>query len=146
MTQKKASAPSAYRFALSPQDSSLSEAKVRKLLAKATADAVTEARKKDDSVHAQAELEGGFGGIGELAALLIFAAKSATGAKVIGAVTTGTAALGTAVATGAGTEGGKFFFNKYLKPRLLKLNVLPSKFRATGATAPKPAKKRRKRG
>lgn len=146
MAQRRSTVKRTYRFTLTPQDASLNEARIQKLLNKATAEAIKQAEKDGHTVEAKAGLEGGFGGVGEIAALLVLAAKSATGAKIIAATTKGGAMLGKAFLGGVGGAGGKLFFDKYLAPRLVKLNLLPSKFRPTRAEPPATVPKKKPRG
>jgi hypothetical protein len=143
---KKAARQKAFRFQISPQDASLSESHIEKLLKSATAEAAAEAQRDGYQLAAKSALEGGFGGIGEIVALLVLAAKSATGAKIIAAGGTVAAELGKGFMAGAGAAGGKLFFDKYLKPRLVKLNLLPSKFRSTVAESSPPAPKKKPSG
>jgi len=131
-----------YRFTISPQDASLTEARIRKLLAQATAEAEKEAQEKGSGVAATSGLEGGFGGVGEITALLILAAKSATGAKVIAAAGAGAKIVGKAALGGVGAAGGKLFFDKYLAPRLRKLNLLPSNLKVVEKTAKRVPRKK----
>ena len=59
-----------YHFTLTPQDSTLDERRIRELLESITAEAVEQAMKDGDEVEAKADLQGGFGGLGEIAAVL----------------------------------------------------------------------------
>jgi hypothetical protein len=145
MPPKKAAEKQSYRFALSPQDASLTDAQVRKLLGKATTEAEEAAKEDGFVVKARSGAEGGFLGIGEITILLTLAAKSAMVAKIVAAAEVAAEKAGEGVA-GA---GGAYFFNHYLAPRLRKMNLLPSKFRAAGkessTSAPKPAPKKKSR-
>ena len=109
-----------FRFAIRNEDPAATEADIRKRLKKATKKAREEADKR--TVEASAELEGGFFGIGEAAVILF----------VVHAVEAGAAAA----ALGAATEAGKDFYENVLKKQLLKVNLLPSKFKTI---SPKPA-------
>jgi hypothetical protein len=109
-----------FRFAIRNEDPSATEADIRKRLKKATKKALAEADKRPSK--ASTELEGGFFGIGEAAVILF----------VVHAVEAGTAAA----ALGAATAAGKDFYESFLKKQLLKVNLLPSKFKAI---PPKPA-------
>jgi hypothetical protein len=111
-------------FCLPPNTPELVWRRIQKLLNQATAEAIKQAKKDGYRVEAKAGLECGFGGVGELAALLV-PAKSATGAKIIAAVGKGGAVVGKAILGGAGAAGGKLLFDKYLAPKLVKLNLLP---------------------
>jgi hypothetical protein len=105
-----------FRFNVSVQDSSLSVKDLRGRLASTTREALAEAQTKLGVIRAKTEKAGGFGGVGETAVILAFIVK----ALKVGAVAAGTGAAGAA---------GKMFFEKYLAPRLIKLDLLPSKFR-----------------
>ena len=85
MPPKKAAEKQSYRFALSPQDASLTDAQVRKLLGKATTEAEEAAKEDGFAVKARSGAEGGFLGIGEITILLTLAAKSAMVAKIVAA-------------------------------------------------------------
>jgi hypothetical protein len=88
----------------------LAEGDVRRLLEEALQEALEEARQDGDAeVDAHAELRGAFAGAGELAAILLF--------------------VGKAFAGGAAGAAGKDFFDKYLKPKLEKRGLYPSKLR-----------------
>ena len=145
MPPKKAAEKQSYRFALSPQDASLTDAQVRKLLEKATTEAAAAAKEDGFVVKARSGAEGGFLGIGEITILLTLAAKSAMVAKIVASAEVAAEKAGEGVA-GA---GGAYFFNHYLAPRLRKMNLLPSKFRAAGkessTSTPKPAPKKKSR-
>jgi hypothetical protein len=145
MAQRRATVKETYRFTITPQDASLNETRIQKLLKKATVEAIQQAEKDGHRVEAKAGLEGGFGGVGEIAALLVLAAKSATGVKIIAAAGKGGAVLGKAILGGVGGAGGRFFFDKYLAPRLVKLNLLPSRFRPTRAQPSAPVRKKKPR-
>jgi hypothetical protein len=109
-----------FRFAIRNEDPTATEADIRKRLKKATKKALEEADKR--TVEASTELEGGFFGIGEAAVILF----------VVHAVEAGAAAA----ALGAATAAGKDFYENVLKKQLLKVNLLPSKFKTI---PPKPA-------
>lgn len=101
-----------YEFRLEVLGPPRGEAELRRLLAEAVKQAVHTMSKGEETgpVEARAELEGGFAGVGETAVvLLVTFLKSATGS--------------------AGAAAGKLFFDKYLKPRLQKLNLIPLDFR-----------------
>ena len=100
-----------FRFAIRNEDPTATEADIRKRLKKATKKALEEADKR--TVEASTELEGGFFGIGE-AAVILFVVH----------------------ALGAATAAGKDFYENVLKKQLLKVNLLPSKFKTI---PPKPA-------
>jgi hypothetical protein len=93
------------RFIISPQDRSRDEQGVRKALQEAIAEAVAEASERGESVEAHGNLAGGFLGAGEIAAV-IFVAKSVGGGFLAAA--------------------GKAFFDQYVKPRLVRMNLLTS--------------------
>jgi hypothetical protein len=76
----------------------------------------------------------------------VLAAKSATEAKIVEAVSKGGAALCDAFLKGTGTAGEKLFFDKYLSPKLVDLNLLPSKFRPTRAELSSPVLSKNQRG
>lgn len=145
MTLRKINAENVYRFSISPQDASLTEARVENLLAQATTEAEEAARRDGYKVDAKSDLEGRFLGIGEVTALVVVAAKSATVAKMLAAAETGGKILAKAALEGTGAAGGKLFFDKYLAPRLRKVNLLPTKFRPARKepSSPKPKKKER---
>ena len=148
MSSSQTTNQEAFQFSISPQDATLTEARISRILAKATREAQKEARADGISLKADSSLHGGFFGVGEIGALLLLA-KTATGAKVIAATSAGAKILGKGVLGGIGGAGGKYFFDHYLAPRLRELNLLPSKFRpANEASAPSSKKKakRRKRG
>jgi hypothetical protein len=128
-----------YHFTLTPQDSTLDERRVRDLLESITAEAVEQAMKDGDEVEAKADLQGGFGGLGglgEIAAVLIFLAKSGAVAKVVATAEAGATLAAKGLVEGASGAAGKAFFDKYLKPRLIKRNILPSDLQS----APSPPK------
>jgi hypothetical protein len=102
-----------FRFAIRNEDPAATEADIRKRLKKATKKALEEADKR--TVEASTELEGGFFGIGEAAVILF----------VVHAVKAGAAAA----ALGTATAAGKDFYESVLKKQLLKVNLLPSKFK-----------------
>jgi hypothetical protein len=145
MLPKKAEEKHSYRFALSPQDASLTDAQVRKLLEKATTEAAEAAKEDGFAVKAKSGAEGGFLDIGEITILLTLAAKSATVAKIVAAAEVAAKKAGEGVIEAAGA----FFFKNYLAPRLRKMNLLPSKFRVAGkessSSAPKPAPRKKSR-
>ena len=119
-----------FRFAIRNEDPGATEADIRKRLQKATKKALQEADERP--TEASAELEGGFFGIGEAAVIL----------AVVHAVKAGAAAA----ALGTATAAGKDFYESFLKKQLLKVNLLPSKFKAippkpTPAEQPQPAVK-----
>jgi hypothetical protein len=144
-------------FSISPQDASLTDARVQKLLAQAIADATDQAKKDGYEVETKSDLDGGFLDFGATTALLLLAAKSATVAKMLAAAAAGGKVVVTKVAEGGATAAGAFFFTKYLAPRLRHVNLLPAKFRAakkksaptksnkteSGTTKPKNKKKMR---
>jgi hypothetical protein len=146
MTSQEAPAQEAYRFAISPQDAALTSAKVKKLLAVATTEAAEEALADGYDLQAKSDLEGGFLGAGEITALLVLAAKSATVAKIVAAAEAGGKLLAKSAVGGVGAAGGKLFFDKYLSPRLRKMNLLPSKFQPARKESPAATKKKKKRG
>jgi hypothetical protein len=125
-----------YHFTLTPQDSTLDERRIRELLESITAEAVEQAMKDGDEVEAKADLQGGFGGLGEIAAVLIFLAKSGAVAKVVATAEAGATLAAKGLVAGASGAAGKAFFDKYLKPRLIKKNILPSDLQS----APSPPK------
>jgi hypothetical protein len=125
-----------YHFTLTPQDSTLDERRIRELLESITAEAVEQAMKDGDEVEAKADLQGGFGGLGEIAAVLIFLAKSGAVAKVVATAEAGATLAAKGLVEGASSAAGIAFFNKYLKPRLIKKNILPSDLQS----APSPPK------
>jgi hypothetical protein len=149
MSSRKPTAELGFRFAINPQDSSLTKAKVQKLLAKATAEAEAQAQADGFGFEAKTGLEGGFLGIGEATALLILVLKSGAGAKIVGGAVVGGKIVGKAALEGIGAGGGKLFFDKYLAPRLRNMNLLPTKFEAAekAPTVATPKKtERRKKG
>jgi hypothetical protein len=115
-----------YYFTLTPQDSTLDERRIEELLQSITAEAVEQAMKDGDEVEAKTALQGGFGGLGEIAAVLIFLAKSGAVAKVVATAQAGATLAAKGLVGGASGAAGKAFFDKYLKPRLIKENLLPS--------------------
>ena len=96
-----------FEFRLKAVDPKLSADDVRQILAAAVADARQAMARDGQEVEARAEIEGAFGGVGEtIVILLIAAAKGAAGA--------------------IGAAGGKQFYERYLKPRLQKKNLVVS--------------------
>ena len=137
----------ACRFEITPQTASLDDSRIRDLLEKATVEAVEEATKDGYSLEARPEVEGGFGGIGELTVLILLLSKSAAVAKgaaiAKAVVTAGAKAGGKAAIEGIAGATAKLFFDKYLKPRLLRLNLLPSEPRISPSGMPAKESKRR---
>jgi hypothetical protein len=136
-----------YQFTLTPQDSTFDERRIEQLLQSITAEAVEQAVKDGYEVEAKTALQGGFGGLGEIAAVLIFLAKSGAMAKVVATAEAGAVLAAKGLVGGASGAAGKAFFDKYLKPRLIKENILPSDLQGapsppkTTAKAPKVEKK-----
>jgi hypothetical protein len=96
-----------YEFTLKAVDPKLSADDARRILAEAVADAAQAMARDGQEVDARAEIAGAFGGVGEtIVILLIAAAKGAAGA--------------------VGAAGGKQFYERYLKPRLQKKNLVVS--------------------
>jgi hypothetical protein len=96
-----------WEFRLKTVSLALEEKDVRRLLEESLQEASAEARQaKDIDGDVQAELRGAFGGVGELIAILVF--------------------VGKAFAGGAAGSGGKYFFDKYLKPKLEKRKLYPT--------------------
>ena len=122
-----------YQFTLTPQDSTLDERRIGEILEAATAEAVAEANRDGYQLEAKTELQGGFGGLGEIAAALLFLAKSAAVAKLLATAHAGAAVAAKGLVEGASGAAGKAFFDKYLKPRLIKKNVLPSEVLASSS-------------
>jgi hypothetical protein len=141
LSPRKVAVEAAYRFSISPQDAALTEPRIQELLAKATKEAEADAKQDGYDVQAKSGLEGKFLGLGEATALLILVGKSTAAAKVWVAAEAGSKILAKAVLEGAGVAGGKLFFDKYLAPRLRKMNLLPSKFQPArkASSSPKPA-------
>jgi hypothetical protein len=130
-------------FAISAQDASLTEARLKKLLAEATAEAVEQARKDGYEVETRSGFDGGFLGIGETAAVLVMVAKSATVAKMLAAAAAGGKVVAEKVAEGGATAAGAFFFNKYLAPRLRVSNLMPTSFRPAEKKVSDPRQKKK---
>jgi hypothetical protein len=103
--------PERYEFRIEVLGPPPAEPELRRALAEAVEDAARAMSEEDGSaVEAQAELEGAFAGVGETVVVLLVAFfKGAAGA--------------------AGAAAGKLFFDKHLKPRLQKLNLIPSDLR-----------------
>jgi hypothetical protein len=135
-----------YRFTLTPQDSTLDERRVQEILESAIAEAIADATKDGYEVEAQTELPGGFGGLGEIAAVMVFLAKSGAVAKLVAAAQTGATVAAKGLVEGASGAAGKFFFDKYVKPRLIKKNALPSEIQngSPSATTKVPVKGKNK--
>ena len=136
-----------YQFTLTPQDSTLDERRIGEILEAVTAEAVEEAVRDGYEVEAKSELQGGFGGLGEIAAALVFLAKSGAVAKLLATAHAGATVAAKGLVEGASGAAGKAFFDKYIKPRLIKKNVLPSEMQNTSSsvTTPKaPAKEKKK--
>ena len=117
-----------YRFSIRPEDPRLKGADIRVLLEQATEEAVADARSEKHEISAQAELEGGFGGLGEVTVVLSLIVHA-------GAEVAKTAALAAAGAA------GKMFFEKYLAPQLRKHTILSSHLRPATAAHRGPGKK-----
>lgn len=137
-----------YQFTLTPQDSTLDERRIGEILEAATAEAVEEAIRDGYEVEAKTELQGGFGGLGEIAAALVFLAKSGAVAKLLATAHAGATVAAKGLVEGASGAAGKAFFDKYLKPRLIKRNLLPSEVQSASSssvtTAKAPAKGKKK--
>jgi len=100
--------PETYEFHLEIHDPSLTEKDVRRLLQQALSDASDAAtRAEGTAVEAEVEIRGGFAGL--VAPVVILILK--------------------ALLVGTGEAGGKYFFDKYLKPRLDKIQLFPSGFK-----------------
>ena len=141
MPSRNATIEHEFRFSISSQDASLTKAQIRALVAQATKDAEEEAKKDGEAIEVKSGLPGGFGGIGEAVVVLTLLAKTATGAKIIAGAVAAGKTIGGAFAGGTATAGGKYFFDKYLAPRLKSANLKPSKFQATSKPAAPAAKK-----
>jgi len=103
--------PHRYEFRLDILGPRPDEAEVRRRLDQAVQEAAQAMGKEQGgTVEAQAEIEGAVFGVGETAVVLLVAfLKGAAGAT--------------------GAAAGKAFFEKYLKPRLQKVNLIPSDLR-----------------
>jgi hypothetical protein len=143
VSPKKNDVEVAGSFTISAQDASLTEARVKRLLAQATAEATTRAKKDGYEVETRSGLDGGFFGVGETAAVLVLMAKSATVTKMLAAAAAAGKVVAAKTAEGGAIAAGGFFFNEYVAPRLRKLNLLPANFHAAQKKAlePKPEKK-----
>jgi hypothetical protein len=138
-----------YHFTLTPQNATLDERRIRELLESITAEAVEQAMRDGGEVEAKTELQGGFGGLGEIAAVLIFLAKSGAVAKVVATAEAGATLAAKGLVEGASGAAGKAFFDKYLKPRLIKKNLLASDLQSPPSppkTTAKVPKAREKKG
>lgn len=133
-----------YQFTLTPQDSALDERQVQDILESVISEAVADANKDGYEVDAKAELPGGFGGLGEIAAVIVFLAKSGAVAKLVAAAQAGATVAAKSVVGGASGAAGKFFFDKYVKPRLIKKNVLPSEAKSGPSSADNKAPTKKK--
>jgi hypothetical protein len=111
-----------YQLTLTPQDSTLDERRVQQVLESAIDEAVAEATKDGYKIEVKGELPGGFGGLGELAAVMVFLAKSGAVAKLVAAGQAGAyseiifgAVLNTYCASlgGCPTEVTDTFFSSY---------------------------------
>jgi len=124
-----------YQFTLTPQDSTLDEDRVRQILESTVQEAVEDAAKDGYEIEVKAELPGGFGGLGELAEVMVFLAKSAAVAKLVAAAQAGATVAAKGLVEGTAGAAGKFFFDKYVKPLLIKKNVLPSEVESKSSSA-----------
>ena len=95
-----------YQFTLTPQDSTLDERRIGEILEAATAEAVDEAIRDGYEVEAKTELQGGFGGLGEIAAALVFLAKSGAVAKLLATAHAGAAVAAKGLVEGASGAAG----------------------------------------
>jgi hypothetical protein len=102
-----------YTFTLDVLDTRMPESDLRRAISESTQGALEDL--KLDSSLIDADLEGGFAGLGEVAVLLVM--------KKVGTI------VATGVLAGAGQRVGEFFFDQYIAPRLRARNLLPKGFR-----------------
>jgi hypothetical protein len=110
--------PETYEFDLQVMDTNLAPDKVRQLVQKALAEAITAAKRDGVAIEeVKAEIPGAFGG--EIVVVILLLLE-----KVV-----------EKFAGGVAEEAGKHFYDAYLKPRLEDLKLYPSslKRRRTGA-------------
>lgn len=106
-----------WEFRLQIVSPALAEKDVRRLLEEALQEASAEAQRAEGmEIDVQVELRGAFGGAGELVAILLFLGKAFTG--------------------GAAGAGGKYFFEKHLKPRLEQRKLYPTELKRQAKRKP----------
>jgi hypothetical protein len=110
-----------FDFTIQPQDPKLGERRIRELLQSATNDAVKAARREHE-MSAELTVPGAFGGVGEIAIAV----------KVLLPYLKD---IGSELGRGTLEAAAAYFFTQYLAPRLRKLNLLPTAFRAEADSA-----------
>jgi hypothetical protein len=103
----------AYAFSLEVIEPYLSEQRLRELIQEAVEEGLKEI--KVDPDLAEADLEGGFAGVGEVAVILLL--------KKIGIM------IGTGFIAGASEKAGEHFFEQFVAPKLRARNLLPKGLR-----------------
>ncbi|MBI1749801.1 MAG: hypothetical protein HY234_09130 [Acidobacteria bacterium] len=111
--KKSVKATASFRFAVRPEGARRTEALMRKQVEAAVQEAVLEMRQQEEGFRAQAEPQGGLLGLGAEWGWVL------TTVITLGDVAAKAALGGTAAAA------GKLFMEKYLYPKLRKLNLLP---------------------
>lgn len=104
-------------FTIQPQGARVDEKQLGTLLDEASKQAVRAAKQDKKRISVTYELTGGFGGLGEIGVALHLALPYLK-------------EIGKELADGTLVAAGEYFFNHYLAPQLIGLNLLPSKFQA----------------